>query len=59
MTRHYLAPEDMDRLRLFVWELQRLSEFMKQSQHPDSERLENLLRRFQASPETDRLQPHG
>lgn len=59
MTRHYLTDTDMERLHLFVWELRQLSLSMRRSNHPDAERLENLLQRFQAETEYDRPQARG
>lgn len=59
MQRHYLTDADMDRLRLFVHELQALHDYMQDQQHPDVERLGHLLQRFQASPDADRVRPHG
>lgn len=59
MARHYLDSADLERLHLFVHELRQLALHMKEQQHPDFERLENLLQRFQAPTEYDRPMTHG
>jgi hypothetical protein len=45
---------DFQRMRLFVYELQRLYEEMVRTENPMRPRLEGLLDRFMASTETDR-----
>jgi hypothetical protein len=45
---------DMDRFRLFVWELRKLHDEMRVMASPHAERLEGLVDRFTAQIEDDR-----
>ena len=45
---------DMDRYRMFVWELHQLHDEMRVMASPHADRLEGLLDRFMAEIEDDR-----
>lgn len=59
MKTYQLDETDVERMKLFIYELRQLATYMRRHDHPDVERLDHLLARFIASAESDRLLNHG
>lgn len=58
-TIYTISAQDLERLKLFMYELNRLLEDMAVAQNPHAERLEGLLERFTADTVLDRMPRHG
>jgi len=55
-TRIYVSIQDLEHVKLHVWELERLVEDMRDAESPFTERLLHLLHRFtKTDPNEDRV----
>ena len=55
MAEFLVAKEDLEHIRLHVWELQQMIDRMRLEGNPEASRLEHILERFvKAAPSEDR-----
>jgi len=56
MNKHYVSIQDIEHVKLHVWELQQLVEKMEQESNPETTRLRHILDRFRkGNPDEDRV----